>query len=177
MILSAQTINRLSNPINLPKPLTPLKPLIQPFQEEMVLHGMTAELSCCGYDVKIDQDVTLYPTTLGNLLLKACGVSRPSFSLASTVEQFNIPNHLAALVMDKSTWARRGLAVQNTILEPGWSGYITLELSCHGDNELRIKKGSPIAQVIFVSLDFLTQKPYSGKYNQQKRGPQPAILA
>jgi len=170
MILSAQSIRKLC-PYEFRKP-----PLITPFKEEQVCHGMTAGLSSAGYDICIDQNVTLYPVTLKTLVLKSLGFKRESFSLASSLEAFNLPSNIMMFVVDKSTWARRGLAVQNTTAEPGWFGYLTLELSNHSDQVIRIKRGSPIAQMIFYELDHPTDKPYIGKYRDQKRGPQPAIL-
>ena len=50
------------------------------------------------------------------------------FLLAATVERFQMPNDLMGIVHDKSTWARRGLVVQNTVIEPGWHGYLTIEV-------------------------------------------------
>jgi dCTP deaminase len=170
MILSAQSIRRLSA-YTVGKP-----PLVTPFREEQVFHGMTGGVSSAGYDILIDQNVTLYPVTLKNLVLKSMGFKRPSFSLASSIEHFDLPANLMMFVVDKSTWARRGLAVQNTTAEPGWMGYLTLELSNHSDQVIKIKKGSPIAQMIFYELDHPTDKPYIGKYQKQAKGPQPAIL-
>ena len=96
------------------------------------------------------------------------------FILASTVEYFDMPNDLVGIVHDKSTWARRGLAVQNTVIEPGWRGYLTLELTMHAWRFQRIRAGTGIAQIMFHRLDQPAEKPYSGKYQNQERGPQPA---
>jgi dCTP deaminase len=85
-----------------------------------------------------------------------------------------LPDDLAGTVRDKSSWARVGLAVQNTFLDPGWSGYLTIELSNHSDVEIRIERNEPIAQIVFELLDQPTELAYSGKYQNQERGPQPA---
>ena len=77
---------------------------------------------------------------------------------------------------DKSSWARRGIAVQNTLFDPGWSGYATLELSNHGQEIVTITAGDPIAQIVFHMLDQATEQPYQGKYQDQEAGPQPARL-
>jgi dCTP deaminase len=146
-ILSAQSIRRL-------------KP-IEPFFEKTVFEGCSFGLSACGYDVRIDQDLMLRPG---------------DFVLASTVEHFNIANNVMARVADKSTWARKGIAVQNTIIEPNWRGYLTLEITNHGLNTVRIKKGTGIAQILFEWLDEPTELPYVGKYQDQKSGPQEAIM-
>ena len=99
MILPSQSIRKAQ----------PISPLV----ERSVSNGMTYGLGPAGYDVRIAEDVRLIP--LG-------------FSLASTVEKFIMPNDVIAFVHDKSTWARKGLSLFNTVIEPGWEGYLTLEL-------------------------------------------------
>ena len=121
--------------------------------------GTTGGLSCCGYDLHLAQDVHLY---------------RGSFALASVAEQLYLPINVVGIVHDKSTWARRGLAVQNTVAEPGWRGYLTLELTNHGLDPLHLPAGTPVAQVIFHFLDEATEQPYRGKYQDQEYGPQEA---
>lgn len=91
------------------------------------------------------------------------------FTLASAMEEFNMPKDLGGIVHDKSTWARRGLSVFNTVIEPGWKGFLTLELVYHGDSELIIPAGSGIAQVIFHRTTDDAQ--YEGKYNNQEDMP------
>lgn len=94
--------------------------------------------------------------------------------MASTLERFEMPGDVIAFVHDKSTWARLGIALQNTVIEPGWCGFLTVEISNHSANEVWIEAGSPIAQIIFQLLDAPTERPYAGKYQDQQRGPQPA---
>jgi len=100
------------------------------------------------------------------------------FVLASTIERFCIPNDVLIVAHDKSSWARRGLAVQNTIFDPGWRGYATLELTNHGRSSLSILAGDPIAQVVCHLLTEPTRQPYgingTGKYQDQEASPQPA---
>jgi dCTP deaminase len=120
---------------------------------------MSFGLGPAGYDVRIAEGIT---------------VSAGQFFLASTVERFNIPNDILGKVCDKSTWARRGIAVQNTIIEPGWRGFLTLELTNHGLDRIVIEAGDPIAQIIFFRLEAATELPYAGKYQDQEAGPQPA---
>jgi len=147
MIASAQTIRNLA-------PIFPLK-------EKTIFNGMSYGLSAAGYDIRIAQTVII-PTN--------------GFVLASAIEFFDMTDQLLGIVHDKSTWARRGLSVFNTVIEPGWKGYLTLELKNQGDAEIYIESGSPIAQVIFHILDEPTELPYSGKYQNQLAGPQPAIM-
>ena len=137
------------------------RPMLHPFHERTVVNGMTFGLGPAGYDVRIKQSLTL-----------ECG----DFVLVSTVERFAIPNDVLAKVADKSTWARRGLAVQNTIIEPAWCGHLTLELSNHGHTPIDIEAGSPIAQIIFHQLLEPTEIPYVGKYQNQADAPVAAVM-
>ena len=86
-----------------------------------------------------------------------------------------MPPDVLGIVHDKSTWARLGLACQNTVIEPGWHGWLTLELTNHGTEALTIERGMPIAQVIFHFVDDDTVG-YEGKYQDQRRGPVKPIL-
>lgn len=161
MILPAQTIRKLCTPEQKGKKIT--KPMVHPFSERTPSGGLTFGLSAAGYDVRIAESVDLYAVDGGM-----------GFQLASTIEQFCMPNDVLAVVHDKSTWARRGLAVQNTVIEPGWSGYLTLELSNHSNRLIQIPKGAPIAQVVFMRLEAPTEQPYEGRYQNQEAGPQAA---
>jgi dCTP deaminase len=136
--------------------------MIFPFHERTVANGFTFGLSSCGYDVRVAEHVRLEPG---------------DFKLASTMEKFDIPDDLMMMIVDKSSWARKGLAVQNTVAEPGWRGYLTLELTCHGHDFLAIHEGTPIAQVLFMQLTEATRQPYQGRYQDQPAGAQPSIAA
>ncbi len=114
-----------------------------------------------GYDIRVKERVELPPQ----------GVA-----LAFTVEHFDMPRDVLGKVADKSTWARKFLTVQNTIIEPGWRGYITLELCNHSHEPIIIKAGSPIAQIIFHLLDEPAEQPYEGKYQDQGSIPVEAIF-
>lgn len=133
--------------------------MIRPFVERGVFNGMSYGLSAAGYDVRLDQGITIHPE---------------GFVLASTLEHLDIPTDLLVTVHDKSSWARRGIACQTTVFEPGWRGFATLELSNHGYESIEIPSGAPIAQLLFHRLVEPTEQPYSGKYQDQGRGPQPA---
>lgn len=116
-------------------------------------------LSECGYDIRLMQDVWLFP---GH-----------RFVLASSLEYFNVPSNLMGRVLNKSTWARLGVDVsRSTNLEPGWRGFLTLEITYSKLKPLFIEKGHGIAQVIFEQIQEPTH--YHGKYQDQEAGPQPA---
>jgi dCTP deaminase len=148
MILPAQTLRALQP--------------IQPFFERARQNGMTFGLGPAGYDIRIAEDVTLS--------------WHRRFVLASSIERFDMPNDLIGGVFDKSTWARRGVSALNTIVEPGWHGHLTLELTYWRWRPLRIAAGSPIVQIIFFRLEAPTEQPYAGKYQDQRAGPVPAIM-
>jgi Mn-dependent DtxR family transcriptional regulator len=98
--------------------------IIRPFfREKVVRSGKTFGLGGAGYDIRVKLDA------------EQVAISRGGFLLATTVEYMALPADLVGEVKDKSSWARLGLAVQNTTIEPGWRGYLTLELSYHGPAE------------------------------------------
>jgi dCTP deaminase len=135
-------------------------PIISPFCQRTKHNGLTYGLGHAGYDVRCDQNLPLPPGT---------------FRVASTIETFHMPSNVLGIVHDKSTWARTGLAVQNTVIEPGWRGHLTLELTNHSGVAIFINKGDPICQVVFHFIQG-AETTYEGKYQDQKRGPQPAIF-
>lgn len=166
MILSGNTIKRHG----IIKPHLP-RSLHEP-------SGTTFGQSVAGYDIRLDQNRWLVPgrTVLG-----------------SSMEYFRMPNNVVGIVHDKSTWARRGVFVQNTVIEPGWDGFLTLEftynpvlteedqeiiqsgktrMSFHTEVPAMLVKGSPIAQVVFHYTDEETEGYGNGKYQNQERGPQ-----
>jgi dCTP deaminase len=148
--------------------------LIEPFSEAKQALGMSYGLSACGYDIRVGKIDRFTPTK--DEPVQSYNLRPGEFLLCSSLERFKIPHNVVAKVHDKSTWARKGLALQNTVLEPGWAGFITLELSNHGTKHLRIMVGQPIAQVLFEFLDEPTELPYVGKYQDQPNEPVHAIL-
>lgn len=125
------------------------------------LNGYSHGLSEAGYDIRIKQEVRFTEHS-------------PKFVLASAIEEFQMPAHIMGIVHDKSSWARQGLSVFNTVIEPGWKGFLTLELVYHGTKELIIPAGTGIAQVIFHELE--VPNLYVGKYQNQEDKPVEAKL-
>ena len=137
------------------------KPPVTPMTDtKMRAHGVSYGLSEAGYDIRIKQSLTFHPLR--------------RFALASSVERFTMPSDLVGVVHDKSTWARQGLSVFNTVIEPGWEGYLTLELVYHGWRPISIPAGAGIAQVLFHETRSDAQ--YSGKYQGQEDRPVAAIM-
>ena len=159
--------------------MAPIKGMLR-FKERN--HGVSHGLGEAGYDICLKQHIHFCPETDGMRVTKA--TKRPDgtifidehkkgrFILASAIEEFNMPNDVVGIVHDKSTWARCGLSVFNTVIEPGWKGFLTLELVYHGDEELILPAGAGIAQVLFHSL--AEPAIYDGKYQNQEDKPIPA---
>ena len=136
--------------------------IMDPFYGRTRHEGMTFGCGPAGYDVRVEFD--------DDGTLKEVELNPGQFLLASTIERFTMPVDVMGIVHDKSTWARRGLACQNTVIEPGWRGFLTLELTNHGTETLLLKRGMPIAQIIFHEVTVGSGK-YTGKYQDQGRGP------
>lgn len=141
-------------------------PMIAPYVERSVIRGRSYGLTVAGYDIRVgfkDKEGNEIPSIV---------MYPGDFLLAYSLERIKMPNDLQCIVHDKSSWAREGLALQNTVLEPGWEGHITLELSFHRPkHKVLIHSGDPIAQLIFHKLDEPAEKPYDGKYQNQEARP------
>jgi dCTP deaminase len=138
-------------------------------------HGVSHGLSEAGYDIRIKQEITFKPATPSlPASIWVDGIYKlGKFALASTIEEFQMPPYLVGVVHDKSTWARRGLSVRNTVIEPGWNGFLTLELVYDGRDIMTIPAGAGIAQVLFHEVASPAQ--YEGKYQNQADKPVEAI--
>lgn len=136
-------------------------PLITPFSSKQAATGRTYGVSACGYDVRLARGMWLWPFW---------------GRLNSIIEYIQMPDDLCGEVKDKSTNARLFILVQNTIIEPGWRGYLTVEVTHLRPWPVYLPAGMPIAQVIFKKLDEPTFFPYAGKYQDQPAGVTPAIF-
>lgn len=205
-VLSAQSIRRLCNPpvpitmidpSALQRPYArhlqaAIPPLITPFTERGVVNGKSYGLSACTYDCRIDQDLTLEQMPFGVIArfmdcyhkgdwaraaVMADLVAGAKFrALASTMERFAIPHNVCGSVLDKSSYARVFVSAFNTHLDPGWDGFLTVELVNLGDTVIEYKKGDPVCQIKFEWLDEPTDLPYVGrKYSDQPARPVAAI--
>ena len=138
--------------------------------------GTSYGLGEAGYDIRIKQDVSFFTNgSLGPQVMVDGKCQEGRFVLASAIEEFQMPRNMTGIVHDKSTWARKGLSVFNTVIEPGWNGFLTLELVYHGSEILHIKAGSGIAQVLFHQNAEYAQ--YTGKYQNQRDEPVAALRA
>ncbi len=93
-----------------------------------------------------------------------------SFALCETVEYLEIPRDVLAICVGKSTYARCGLIVNVTPLEPEWKGKVTLEISNTTPLPARVYANEGVAQLIFLKADVVCEKSYAdkgGKYQDQ----------
>jgi len=147
----------------------PIKDMINEKRRE---HGVSWGLSEAGYDIRIKQSVWFRRN--GGVVVDD-KYQNGNFTLASAIEEFHMPSDLVGIVHDKSTWARQGLSVFNTVIEPSWRGHLTLELVYHGREGLHIPAGAGIAQVIFHQTS--CNAYYDGKYQNQPDRPVDGIMS
>ncbi|KKN38554.1 hypothetical protein LCGC14_0752490 [marine sediment metagenome] len=135
--------------------------LLTPYElEKKVFEGVSYGLSSCSYDLRLSELELLWGSPL-SLKIEPGG-----FRLGCTLETIKMPHNIVGLIKDKSTWARRGLSVFNTLIDPGFEGQITLELKNQGTELLKMPYGIGIAQIIFFECGEV-ENPYSGKYQGQ----------
>ena len=101
---------------------------------------------------------------------EVCIIPPNSFALARTVEYFRIPRDVLTICLGKSTYARCGIIVNITPLEPEWEGHVTLEFSNTTSLPAKIYANEGVAQMIFLQSDEMCQTSYAdrhGKYQGQ----------
>ena len=143
-------------------------------------------LSSYGYDIRCADEFKVFTNvhssvvdpksfdTKGFVDMKGdghCIIPPNSFALARTVEYIRIPANVLAICVGKSTYARCGIVVNVTPLEPEWEGYITLEFSNTTNLPAKIYANEGVAQLLFFESDeqcATTYKDRKGKYQGQK---------
>lgn len=143
------------------KTLLQAAPIKDMLDSKQRFNGISYGLSEAGYDIRVKQDLNFGHMTLWGKAAR--------FQLASAIEEFQMPDNLVAIVHDKSSLARQGVSVFNTVIEPGWKGFLTLEIVYHGNSPIRIPAGTGIAQVIFHQVK--EPASYDGKYQNQADMP------
>ena len=107
-----------------------------------------------------------------------CIVPPNSFALARTVEYFSIPRNVLVICLGKSTYARCGIIVNVTPLEPEWEGHVTLEFSNTTPLPAKIYANEGVAQMLFLESDEVCETSYrdrGGKYQGQRGVTLPKI--
>lgn len=100
----------------------------------------------------------------------SCWLYPGAFLLVATIEEFHVPDDVLLTVHDRSTLARQGVLVGNTVIQPGSRGFQTIEMWNRGREAVPLYKGMAIAQL--VQHEVPRQVPsYAGRYQDQTRGP------
>jgi dCTP deaminase len=164
--------------------------LIEPFQSEQVRQTdgrrvISFGTSSYGYDIRCADEFKIFTninsavvdpknfdsSSFVDLKSDVCIIPPNSFALARTVEYFRIPRNVLTICLGKSTYARCGIIVNVTPLEPEWEGHVTLEFSNTTPLPARIYANEGVAQVIFLESDEVCETSYAdrgGKYMQQR---------
>jgi dCTP deaminase len=160
--------------------------MIDPFETGQVRDGaISYGLSSYGYDIRVAPDFKVF-TNVHNVVVdpkhfddrsfvdvhaKECIIPPNSFALAVTHEYFRIPRNILVVCVGKSTYARCGILVNVTPLEPTWEGHLTLEISNTTPLPAKIYAGEGIAQLLFFEGDEEPEIAYAdrqGKYMRQQ---------
>jgi dCTP deaminase len=167
--------------------------MIEPFTDKQVREGVISYgLSSYGYDVRIADEFKIFtninstivdvknfdPRSFVDVTGDVCIIPPNSFALAQTVEYFRIPRNVLVLCVGKSSYARCGIIVNVTPLEPEWEGIVTLEVSNTTPLPARIYANEGIAQVLFFESDEECETSYAdkkGKYQAQKKLTLPRV--
>jgi dCTP deaminase len=139
-------------------------------------------LSSAGYDMRCTDRFKLFKANSGlvdpknfdpDLLEDFEGsefiIPPNSYALTSSYEYFQIPENILGIAVGKSTYARSGIHINTTPLEPGWRGHLTIEISNSCPSPVKIYSYEGIAQVLFFMIDAPTvsYSSRSGKYQNQ----------
>ena len=164
--------------------------MIEPFEPELVREANGGKIvsygtSSYGYDVRCSNEFKLFtnlnhtivdpknfdPDSFVDVKGDVCIIPPNSFALARTVEFFRIPRSVLTICLGKSTYARCGIIVNVTPLEPEWEGHVTLEFSNTTPLPARIYANEGVAQMLFIGADEVCETSYKdrgGKYMGQK---------
>ena len=165
--------------------------MIEPYEAGQVRLGKKEEklisygTSSYGYDVRCSNEFKVFTNinsatvdpksfdenSFVDVKSDVCVIPPNSFALASTIEYFRIPRNVLTICLGKSTYARCGIIVNVTPLEPGWEGHVTLEFSNTTPLPAKIYANEGVAQFIFLKGNELPEVTYAdrkGKYMGQK---------
>ena len=159
--------------------------MISPFEEKQISEGkISYGLSSFGYDARVSNEFKIFtnvnseivdpknfkPSNFVTKNVSECIIPPNSFVLASTFEYFKIPKDVLVICLGKSTYARCGIIVNVTPLEPGWEGHVTLEFSNTTPLPAKIYANEGVAQFVFLKGNERPEISYSdrkGKYMGQ----------
>ena len=160
--------------------------MIEPFTEAQRRDGVISYgLSSYGYDARVAEDFRVF-TNVDSAVVDpknfsddsfvtrrgpVCTIPPNSFALAHTIEVFRVPRDVLVICLGKSTYARCGIIVNVTPLEPEWEGQVTIEISNTTPLPARIYANEGICQFLFLSGDAPCETSYAdraGKYMNQR---------
>ena len=164
--------------------------MITPFSENQIRVDnegnklISYGVSSFGYDVRCSNEFKVFTNihsavvdpknfdanSFVDIQSDVCVIPPNSFALARTVEYFKIPRKVLTICLGKSTYARCGIIVNVTPLEPEWEGHVTLEFSNTTNLPAKIYAGEGVAQMIFFEYDEdcdVSYKDRGGKYQGQ----------
>lgn len=161
--------------------------MITPFVPHLERGGVISYgLSSFGYDIRVADEYLIFTTATGQLTCidpkahdersmvpykgDVCVIPPNSFALARSVERFVMPRNVMGLCLGKSTYARVGVITNFTPFEPGWEGYVTIEISNTTPLPAKVYSNEGIAQVLFFEGDLpeVTYAMRKGKYQNQE---------
>ena len=164
--------------------------MIEPFEVNQVRDNGNGRMisygtSSYGYDVRCADEFKIFTninsaivdpkgfdeTSFVDIKANECVIPPNSFALASTVEYFRIPRSILTVCLGKSTYARCGIIINVTPLEPEWEGHVTIEISNSTPLPAKIYANEGIAQMVFFESDEICETSYkdrAGKYQGQR---------
>lgn len=162
------------------------KGMIKPFDKNQVRGGVISYgVSSYGYDMRVADEFKIFSNT-DNAVIDpknfnktnftdfkgdVCVIPPNSYALGRSLEYFKIPRDVLVICLGKSTYARCGIVVNVTPLEPEWEGYITIEISNTAPVPAKIYSNEGLAQLIFLGASEICEVSYAdkaGKYQAQK---------
>lgn len=172
--------------------------MIAPFEEKQINISqinskiISYGLSSYGYDARVANEFKIFTNvnsavvdpknfvtnSFVNRTTDICTIPPNSFALARTVEYFRIPRDVLVICVGKSTYARCGIIVNVTPLEPEWEGYVTLEFSNTTPLPARVYANEGACQFLFLKGDkdcLTSYKDKAGKYMKQRGVTLPVI--
>jgi dCTP deaminase len=163
--------------------------MIEPFESQQVrkINGervISYGTSSYGYDVRCSNEFKIFTNinsavvdpknfdenSFVDITSDVCIIPPNSFALARTVEYLKIPRDVLTICLGKSTYARCGIIVNVTPLEPEWEGHVTLEFSNTTPLPAKIYANEGVAQILFLGADEMCELSYAdraGKYQGQ----------
>jgi dCTP deaminase len=161
--------------------------MIDPFVDEQVREDVVSYgLSSFGYDMRVAGEFRVFTPNVHNSVVDPKRIDERalveheaddhilippnSYVLGRSIEYFRMPSDTLGLVLGKSTYARSGIIVNVTPLEPGWEGHVTIEIGNGTPLPAKVYAEEGIAQVVFLRGETpdVSYEEKQGKYQRQQ---------